>query len=251
MSNLSFNLLSYSTASLCPQTSYLHSFIIYCIQASYSERLFAGAACWCWCDAVRRWSRPFRLFLKSLCQRFNPTTDLCPPSTSHRCPLRDGKVNRFILFVELHSCSLKTRWHHPTCNCNFKAVNLWGLEASWCEKGSTSTNENRSQSSSSWRFSCQCKHLCVTLPERHSLLHFQFPSATTRRMPASQGRDSTLRWWSTRDPRPLTCPRWWLCTSSASVCCRTTSTVSGAAEATTIDTEFSLDGSKAPLDTIK
>ena len=36
------------------------------------------------------------------------------------------------LFMELDSCSFKTRWH-PACNCNFKAVNLWGLEASCCE----------------------------------------------------------------------------------------------------------------------
>ena len=90
--------------------------------------------------------------------------------------------------------------------------------------------------------------LDIFLP--HSLLHFQFLSVMMRRMPASRGSDSTLRWWSTPDPRPLTCPRWWLCTSSASACCRTTSTVSGAAEATTIDTEFPLDGSRAPVETI-
>lgn len=41
---------------------------------------------------LRRWSNLWPLFLKSRCQRFSRTTDLCPPSTSRRCPLRDAKV---------------------------------------------------------------------------------------------------------------------------------------------------------------
>lgn len=35
--------------------------------------------------------RSLRLSLRSLCQPSSPTTDLCPPSTSLRCRLRDGK----------------------------------------------------------------------------------------------------------------------------------------------------------------
>lgn len=60
----------------------------------------------------------------------------------------------------------------------------------------------------------------------HSL-HFQFLCAMKRMMQASRGSGLTPRWWSTQDRRPPTCPRWWRCTSSASVSCRTTSTVSG------------------------
>lgn len=57
-------------------------------------------------------------------------------------------------------------------------------------------------------------------------LYFQFLFATMKRTQASLGNVSTPRWLFTPDPNLPTCPKWWLCMSSASGCCRTTLTVS-------------------------
>jgi len=43
-------------------------------------------------DVIRRRWRSLRCFLRSRCRPSSPITDPCPPWTSRRCPLRDGKV---------------------------------------------------------------------------------------------------------------------------------------------------------------